>query len=715
MLFATASELLVARHRVRAIFLLGFLVSIFTLAIAQDQIGRIARISLIEGEVSYQRLGDGQSWYDASQNLPLNERDQLYSGPNGRAEVQLSGRNLVRLDRNTNLRFSQFNTGTIQFALPVGTATFRVDSLDRRQFNVVDANDLGNNDPVYFEVDTPIVAVTFLKEGNYRVNVRDDGTTEVIVRRGQAEVYNKQTGTVTVKQGRRIIIDGRDADFFQILRLEDKDNWDRWNDRRDDDLFSRVENSRSARYIPVAVPGVYDLDTYGDWYESPDYGWVWSPRSVAVGWAPYRAGYWRHYSGWGWTWVSYEPWGWVPYHYGRWAWHRSRWCWVPTVSVGWGWAPHQVAFFGWGSYNRGYRDGYYDGFRDGRYGWYGWCPLGPRDRYDGRYYGGRGSNTIVNNTTIINTRSLDNYNAPGGVSVMEGRRFDNGRVIVASNDIKSPDEIKLPPAPPRGGADRGDPSAPVVLRNEEFKPLQSPPTRELKVERTEIAKRLEAPVIERRPVPSLDRSSAPNRSEGVEIGSRPTRGESPSRETQGGVSPDRNAPARNADNNSAPPTRIQDGQIVRPDRPPRESEYRTVERIPAPTRSLPESERNSPSRDSGDSPRSAPSRDSNRDIDRPSRSESPRRYDPPPSRSESPRQYDPPPSRPVERRESSPPRESAPSRSERAPERQAPPPRESAPSRSERAPERPSSPPPSRESSPSREAPPSRPIKPDSQ
>ncbi|MFN0110683.1 MAG: DUF6600 domain-containing protein [Blastocatellia bacterium] len=710
MLFGTASELLVDRRRMRAAILFTILCSLFTLAIAQDQIVRIARISLIEGEVSHQRVDDGQKWYDASLNMPLNERDQIYSSPGGRAEIQLSGRNLVRVDRNTNLRFSQFNTGTIQFALPVGTATFRVDSLDRRQFNVVDANDLGNNDPVYFEVDTPIVAVTFLKEGNYRINVRDDGTTEVIVRRGQAEVYNKQTGTVTVKQGRRITIDGNDADFFQIARLDDKDNWDRWNDRRDDDLSARAESSRSARYVPVAVAGVYDLDTYGDWYESPDYGWVWYPRSVAVGWAPYRQGYWRHYSSWGWTWVSNEPWGWAPYHYGRWAWYRSRWCWVPSVSVGWGWAPHQVAFFGWGSYNRGYRDGYYDGYRDGRYGWYGWCPLGPRDRYDGRYYGGRGSTTIVNNTTIINTRSLDNYNAPGGVSVMEGRKFDNGRVMVTQNDVKSPGEINLPSAPTRGTADRGgDPTTPTALRGEEFKPLQAAPTRELKVERTEIARRLEAPVIERRPVPAFDRSGSPGRDSLDSIGSRPTRDAQP-----GVVSPDRSAPTRNADAGSP---RIQDGQIVRPDRPARDSEYRTVERIPPPTRSLPESERNAPSRDSSrdsvDAPRSSPNREVNREIDRPSRSESPRRYEPresAPSRDESPRRYDPPPSRPVERRESSQPRESAPSRSERAPERSSPPPRESAPSRQSSPPERQSAPP--RESAPARPANSERPASP---
>lgn len=693
MLFATASELLVRRNSLRAVLIIMYLFLMLPLTFSQDQdlAIRIARISLIDGEVSYQRAGDAQKdWFDASLNLPLNERDQIYSGPDGRVEIQLSGRNLVRIDRQTNLRFSQFNTGTIQFALPVGTGTFRVDSLDRRQFSIVDANDAGKDDPVYFEVDTPIAAITFLKEGIYRINVGDDGTTEIIVRRGQAEVYNQEIGTVTVKQGRRLLIDGRDANYFQIARLEDKDNWDRWNDRRDDELFARAHDSRSARYIPVAVPGVYDLDYYGDWLETPDYGWVWYPRATAVSWAPYRAGYWRYYSGWGWTWVSYEPWGWVPYHYGRWAWYRSRWCWVPSVSLGWRWSPHLVTFFGWGggSYNQGYRDG--------RFGWYGWCPLGPRDRYYGRRY-----NNIADN----NVRSLDNYNAPGGVSMLESRRFDRGRVVVNQNEIKNPDEIKLPPAPPRGQANSGNDSLPRIVRSDEFKPTQAVPSRELKVERAEIARRLESPVVERRSVPGVDRNGSSVRENGGEaIGSRPNR------DGQSGVSlPDRSAPSRNSETSAAPPTRIQDGQIIRPDRPPRQSEYQTIDRIPPPTRSLPDVDRNVPSRESGDS-----SRTPNRDADRPSRNNPPTRVEAP-SRSESPRRYEPP-SRPQiehremprnEPREPAPRRESPPSRVERAPSpsRESSPPRESAPSRVERSPER--------SSPPSREAPPSRPSRPD--
>jgi len=699
MLFATASELLV-RRPIRAAIVFTILVSLASLAIGQSQIFRIARISLIEGEVSYQRAGDSnKDWTDATLNLPLNERDQLYSGPGGRAEIQLSGRNLVRFDHNTNLRFTQFNTGTIQFALPVGTASFKVDSLDRRQFNVVDANDAGKDDPVYFEVDTPIIAITFVKEGNYRINVRDDGTTEVIVRRGQAEVYNQEIGSVTVKQGRRIVIDGRDVNYFQIARLEDKDNWDRWNDRRDDELFARVDTSHSARYVPVAVPGVYDLDVYGDWVSTPDYGYVWYPRAMPAGWAPYRAGYWRYYGGWGWTWVSYEPWGWVPYHYGRWAWYSSRWCWVPSVGYiaggGWGWSPHQVVFFGWGggSYNRGYRDGY----RDGRYGWYSWTPLGPRDRYYGS-----GSTVIVNNNIRVDT--LSNYHSPGGVSSLESRRFDQGRVIVTQNDVKDQGEIKLPPAPPRGG---GQPNPagtntgePRVLRGEDFKPTQAIPTRELKVERAELARRIEAPVVERKLPPGADRLGSPVRGGAESIGARPARSEQPA-----STAPGRNAPSRNNEASSAT-TRIQDGQIIRPERPSRSTDAQPVERIPAPTRRSSDEgqtpvDRGSPSREApsrnADSPRSFPA--PARGADHPSRSETPTRVDPPsrsetPTRSEAPRRYDPPPTRETaparsERPSPPPPRESAPQRSERP---SPPPTRESAPARSESKPERPAAP-----------------------
>ena len=646
---------------------------------AQERRLHVARVSLLAGEVSYQRANDSQKdWYDATVNLPLEESDQLYSGSNGRAEIQLSGRNLIRIDRDTNLRFTQFNTGLAQMALPVGTATFRIDTLDRRQFQVVDAGDIDNDEPVYFEVDTPVVAITLLKEGIYRVNVREDGTTEVIVWRGKAEVYQQEIGTISLKQGRRIVIEGNDPNLYRIARTDDKDEWDRWNDRRDDELWTRAESYRSARYIPAALPGVYDLDIYGDWYESPDYGWIWAPRAVPAGWAPYRQGYWRWYGAHGWTWISSEPWGWVPYHYGRWAWHRSRWYWVPSVGFGvgvgfnWRWSPHMVVFFGWGDgrYSRGYRDGfrdgYWTGYRDGR-GWMGWCPLAPGEPYYGR-------TVIVNNTTVVNNypRSIDrlrNYEAPGGVSGIESRRFTEQRVVQITGPMT---------APPRGRAGAVEPESSGFVRVEDVRPAQpATPARTALVERREVARRIEtpAPIVVRRQI-----TEGVNAAPGRNIEGRMTA--PPRADRPGEVQP--GAPSR-----STPPTRIEEGQIVRPERPTRAPDYRPVERVPAPdpdrTRRVERSESPvqvpAPTRQT-----SPPAR-----IERPSRSESPTRIEPTPRRVEPPRESAPP--RQIER-PAPPPRESAPPRQV---ERPAPPPRESAPPRQV---ERPAPPP--RESAPQR-------------
>jgi uncharacterized protein DUF6600 len=550
-----------------------FLVALCSLALADDPVFRVARISLVEGEVSHQRSnssgssgssGDsGKDWFDATLNLPLEENDQLYSGSDGKAEIQLSGRNVVRISRETNLRFTQFNAGAIQMALPIGSAYFRIDSLDKRQFDVVDANDAGINDPVYFEVDTPTVAVTLVKEGVYRINVDEDGSTEVIVRKGQAEVYGQEIGTVVVKKGKRVIVEGRE-DLYQLTGLEDEDDWDRWNDDRDNGLFSGVDSSDSARYIPVSVPGAYDLDNYGEWIDTPEYGRMWRPRGVADDWAPYRDGCWRWFPSYGWTWISYEPWGWTPYHYGRWAYVRDRWCWAPVVNVGpvlaWRWRPHHVVFFGWGgSYNRGYRDGYYDGywkgFRDGRYGWLGWCPLGPRDRH----YGPRDSAPRL--------EALGNFHAPGAVSGMEARRFAGGRAAVSRDALKAPRGELI--AHLRGERDGGrgrerDFAAPAFVRNEDLKPLQQiAPTRSDAVARGRVARRIEAPIVFRRTPGGATPSGWRQIREG--------------RSRDGQTTP--GSIRRGDDPNQSTPTRVPNERIERPSRMP---DYRRPERVDAP-------------------------------------------------------------------------------------------------------------------------------------
>src|SRR5215813_1967397 len=622
-----------------------FLVALCSLALADDPIFHVARISLVEGEVSYQRSnssGDlGKDWFDATLNLPLEENDQIYSGSDGRAEIQLSGRNVVRISRDTNLRFTQFSPGAVQMALPIGSAYFRIDSLDKRQFEVVDANDAGINDPLYFEVDTPTVAVTLVKEGVYRINVNEDGSTEVIVRQGQAEVYGQEIGTVVVKKGKRVVVENRD-----------------------NGLFSGVDSSNSARYVPAAVPGVYDLDNYGEWIDTPEYGRMWCPRGVAADWAPYRDGYWRWFPTYGWTWISYEPWGWAPYHYGRWAYVRERWCWAPVVNVvnvspslAWRWQPHHVVFFGWGGrYNRGYRDGYYDGywkgFRDGRYGYLGWCPLGPRDRH----YGPKDNAPRL--------EALGNFHAPGAVSGMDARRFAGGRAAVSRDALNAPrGELIARLRDEREGRGREkDFAAPAFVRNEDLKPLQATaPTRSDVVARGRFAQKIEAPIVFRR---TPDGATPPGWRQ--IRGGRSRDGQTAPAPVGQGGDPNRSAPTRNSNDRIERPPRMPDykrpERVDAPPPRPRESrEPRETDRTRSERGIERDNKNNNPPRDE------APSRSERRSDDGPRRDGSPewkrgeRREEP----------HDPAPNR--ETRRADPPRDSSAPRNDDTPRRNDPP------------------------------------------
>lgn len=94
---------------------------------------------------------------------------------------------------------------------------------------------------------------------------------------------------------------------------------------------------------PVADFGMFhnSLSSYGSWFDTPDYGYVWQPAIVRdTSWRPYTRGRWAC-SDHGWTWLSDEPFGWATYHYGRWALlRRHGWIWVPGCE----WAPSWVSW-----------------------------------------------------------------------------------------------------------------------------------------------------------------------------------------------------------------------------------------------------------------------------------------------------------------------------------------------------------------------------------
>lgn len=369
-----------------------------------DDVNRgVARVSVIAGDVSVRR-GDSGDQIAATLNAPLVQQDRLATGPGARAELQFDFANMIRLGANTEVRLAELQYQRYQINIPVGLVTFRV----------------WQNNSSEVDLNTPVASIRPMERGEYRIQVLEDGSTEITVRDGEVDVFTPQ-GSRRIRENRTLRI-RREANgemSFQTLSLAPVDTWDQWNRNRDRELAA----SRSNQFLPQGVFGGEQLDAHGDWVVAPPYGRVWRPR-VAAGWAPYRLGRWSWLDWYGWTWVSYDPWGWAPYHYGRWFWNAGSWCWWPgAFGPRHFWSPALVSFIGFG------RGGFNVGINFG-WGNVGWVPLAPFETFNpwwGRgFYGGRNVNniTVVNNVNITNV--YRNARIDGAVSYVEAQNFNRG-------------------------------------------------------------------------------------------------------------------------------------------------------------------------------------------------------------------------------------------------------------------------------------------------
>ncbi len=337
----------------------------------QDPPTRVARLNFSSGSVSFQPGGEGD-WVAAVPNRPLTTGDNLWADKDSRAELHV-GSTGIRMDSETSVSFLDLDDHTVQLRLSLGAIELRVRHLD---------------DGDLLEVDTPNLAFTIQRVGEYRIDVNSDGNqTLTTVWQGRAEA----TGggyTYTVVAGQRATFSGTDQLDHEISQIPARDDFDQWSQERD----QREDLAESANYISPEMTGSEDLDDYGRWHYVAGYGPVWTPSSVAPGWAPYRFGHWVWVAPWGWTWVEDEPWGFAPFHYGRWAFVESSWCWVPgPVYVRPVYAPALVAFVGGGGFHLAV------GVGEG----VAWFPLGPGEVYVPPY---RVSRVYVNNVNITNTR-----------------------------------------------------------------------------------------------------------------------------------------------------------------------------------------------------------------------------------------------------------------------------------------------------------------------
>lgn len=298
-------------------------------------------------------------------NQPILVGDRVWVAPNGRVEIALSDRNLLRIDGSSEVVFEALAASperqdhSTVLRLPQGNVQL-----------VIVAGALGDELP---RIDTPNATVYPYGPGSFRVTSDGADWTEVVARGAGAEVSTPENSNA-LAAGEELVISGTSRARIEVRRAGREDALELWGRRLDDEARYA---SRGDSYTEDSLR--YDsarLDRYGSWV-SVGGRRAWRPQ-VGADWRPYYDGHWR-VTPLGMTWVSYEPWGWVPYHYGSWDYVPGYgWSWFPGNRFGpawvyWYWADGYVGWVPTGYYTRHYSpwfgSGY--GFRHGVYGWAG--------------------------------------------------------------------------------------------------------------------------------------------------------------------------------------------------------------------------------------------------------------------------------------------------------------------------------------------------------
>lgn len=305
-----------------------------------DPPGRVGRIDLVIGHATLTDTASGQA-EAAAVNWPVTGGQSLAVDAGNRVQIHI-GSFALRLDGDSVLDIARIDDERIQLVLQRGSMQVHARSRD-----LLGALDLT----------TPRERIMLDDAGRYRLDVdRIPGLTALTAATGSARILTGDS-TFAVGAGQRGEVSGEAVARFQLLApVSDAfDDWVASLDRRDDSI-------RSTRFVPAETTGVESLDDYGQWRQEADYGEVWYPASVPIGWVPYRYGRWIWVAPWGWTWLDDAPWGFAPFHYGRWVLLNGIWGWLPGAYVARPiYAPCLVGWYGGTSV--------------------GWFPLGPGDLY----------------------------------------------------------------------------------------------------------------------------------------------------------------------------------------------------------------------------------------------------------------------------------------------------------------------------------------------
>src|ERR1051326_6961007 len=193
-----------------------------------DPPGRVARLQYMTGQISVQPGGTGD-WVQGESNRPLTNADNVWADKSSRAELSL-GTGLMRIDAESSLTPTNIGTDAVQVSLHQGTLNVHVRRLEGGEV---------------WEVDTPNIAFTVAKAGDYRFDVDpNNDKTIVTVWKGEGDVTG-QGSAVVIHSGEQEEFSGGTSLEHEARNAPSPDGFDDWCRTRD----RQADEPVSAQYV----------------------------------------------------------------------------------------------------------------------------------------------------------------------------------------------------------------------------------------------------------------------------------------------------------------------------------------------------------------------------------------------------------------------------------------------------------------------------------
>jgi len=316
-------------------------------------------------------------------NFPLLPGDIIRTTDSRRCEIQFDTGTIIRLDLDTELKIETILAKSLSSQKKISNLLLNKGEIYimYKRYSI----------PELFQVMTPNASVKMKHKTVAMINAREDGSTDIQVKRGKVYVVygpdEKNTDEKKVNKSSRLTI-SKDHRPLQEEYEQDVDfeMWNEWINENFEELHKGV--SPVPKPVKKFSPAVLYFaqkysNMYGEWVWDDFYGYVWRPHYNDYypwgSWQPYFFGQWREVNG-QLFWVPAESWGWVPYHLGLWVWNEKRgWLWIPGSAFAPSWAmwDFHMGYYRWrpwslwdwfpytgyyGSYYGSYFYPYYDEF-----------------------------------------------------------------------------------------------------------------------------------------------------------------------------------------------------------------------------------------------------------------------------------------------------------------------------------------------------------------